>query len=69
MQALEAIAKRRSTRDFDPNKPVSSMIVDMIVKAGCHLRFCFRRTNGSFSSGTPCLTEADCWDKKVSVTL
>lgn len=35
MQTLEAIAKRKSTRDFNPNKPVSSVIVDMIIKAGC----------------------------------
>ncbi len=35
MQTLEAIARRKSTRDFDPDKTVSDEIVDMIVKAGC----------------------------------
>ncbi len=35
MQTLEAIAKRKSTRDFDPNKAVPEDIVDMVVKAGC----------------------------------
>ncbi|MCD7833073.1 MAG: nitroreductase family protein [Lachnospiraceae bacterium] len=35
MQTLEAIAKRKSTRDFDPNKTVSDEIVETIVKAGC----------------------------------
>ncbi len=35
METLEAIAKRKSTRDFDPNKAVPDDIVDMIVKAGC----------------------------------
>lgn len=35
MQTLEAIAKRKSTRDFDPNRAVSEEIVDTIVKAGC----------------------------------
>lgn len=35
MQTLEAIAKRKSTRDFDPDKAVSDEIVDTIVKAGC----------------------------------
>lgn len=35
MQTLEAIAKRKSTRDFDPNKSVSDEVIDTIVKAGC----------------------------------
>ncbi|MCC8126505.1 MAG: nitroreductase family protein [Clostridiales bacterium] len=35
MQTLEAIAKRKSTRDFDQDKAVPEEIVDMIVKAGC----------------------------------
>ncbi len=35
MQTLDAIARRKSTRDFDPNKAVSEDIVDMIVRAGC----------------------------------
>ncbi|MCD8083498.1 MAG: nitroreductase family protein [Clostridiales bacterium] len=35
MQTLEAIAKRKSTRDFDPDKMVADDLVDMIVKAGC----------------------------------
>ena len=35
MQTLEAIAKRKSTRDFDPDKAVPEEIVDTIVKAGC----------------------------------
>ncbi|MCD8120711.1 MAG: nitroreductase family protein [Clostridiales bacterium] len=35
MQTLEAIAKRKSTRDFDSDKAVPEEIVDMIVKAGC----------------------------------
>ncbi len=35
MQTSEAIARRKSTRDFDSNRPVSKEIVDTIVKAGC----------------------------------
>ncbi len=35
MQTIEAIAKRKSTRDFDPDKTVPEEIVDKIVKAGC----------------------------------
>ncbi|MCD8325962.1 MAG: nitroreductase family protein [Lachnospiraceae bacterium] len=35
MQTLEAIAKRKSTRDFDPDKAVPEEIIDTIVKAGC----------------------------------
>ncbi len=35
MQTLEAIAKRKSTRDFDPSKPVSDDLVDIVLKAGC----------------------------------
>ncbi|MCD8088563.1 MAG: nitroreductase family protein [Oscillospiraceae bacterium] len=35
MQTLEAIAKRKSTRDFDPNRAVPDDVVDTIVKAGC----------------------------------
>ncbi|MCD7749472.1 MAG: nitroreductase family protein [Oscillospiraceae bacterium] len=35
MQTLEAIAKRKSTRNFDPNKSVPDEVVDTIVKAGC----------------------------------
>jgi len=35
MQTLESIAKRKSTRDFDPNKSVPDEVVDTIVKAGC----------------------------------
>ncbi len=35
MQTLEAIAIRKSTRDFNPDKTVSDEIVDMVVKAGC----------------------------------
>ncbi|MCC8047795.1 MAG: nitroreductase family protein [Oscillospiraceae bacterium] len=35
MQTLEAITKRKSTRDFDPNKAVPDEIADMVVKAGC----------------------------------
>ncbi|MCD8341708.1 MAG: nitroreductase family protein [Clostridiales bacterium] len=35
MQTLEAIAKRKSTRDFDPNHAVPDEVVDTIVKAGC----------------------------------
>ena len=35
MQTLEAIAKRKSTRDFDPDKAVPDEIIDTIVKAGC----------------------------------
>ncbi len=35
MQTLEAIARRKSTRDFDPSKTVSSDVIDIIVKAGC----------------------------------
>lgn len=35
MQTLEAIAKRKSTRDFDPNRSVPDEVVDTIVKAGC----------------------------------
>ncbi len=55
MQTSEAIAKRKSTRDFNPNREVSKEIVDSIVKAGCqapigankreslHLTVCFNR--------------------------
>ncbi|MCC8075073.1 MAG: nitroreductase family protein [Clostridiales bacterium] len=35
MQTLEAIAKRKSTRNFDPSKSVPDEVVDTIVKAGC----------------------------------
>ena len=35
MQTLEAIARRKSTRDFDPDRAVPDDIVDMVVKAGC----------------------------------
>ncbi|MCD7725624.1 MAG: nitroreductase family protein [Clostridiales bacterium] len=35
MQTLEAIARRKSTRDFDPHKAVPDEIIDQIVKAGC----------------------------------
>ncbi|MCD7829610.1 MAG: nitroreductase family protein [Clostridiales bacterium] len=35
MQTLEAIAKRKSTRDFDPSRAVPDEVVDTIVKAGC----------------------------------
>ncbi len=35
MRTLEAIAKRKSTRNFDPNKTVPDEVVDTIVKAGC----------------------------------
>ncbi len=35
MQTLEAIAKRKSTRDFDPDKPVSDEQVKTILEAGC----------------------------------
>ncbi len=35
MQTLEAIVKRKSARDFDPDKAVPEEIVDTIVKAGC----------------------------------
>ncbi len=35
MQTSEAIARRKSTRDFDPDKMVADEIVDAIVKAGC----------------------------------
>ena len=35
MQTSEAIAKRKSTRDFDPTKAVPDEVVDEIVKAGC----------------------------------
>lgn len=35
MQTSEAIARRKSTRDFDPNRHVPKETVDMIVKAGC----------------------------------
>ena len=35
METLEAIAKRKSTRDFDPDKPVSDELVETVVKAGC----------------------------------
>lgn len=35
MQTFEAIAKRKSTRDFDPDKAVPEEIIDTIVKAGC----------------------------------
>jgi len=35
MQTLETIARRKSTRDFDPNKSVLDEVVDTIVKAGC----------------------------------
>ncbi len=35
MQTLEAIAKRKSTRNFDPDKSVPDAVVDTIVKAGC----------------------------------
>ncbi len=35
METMEAIAKRKSTRDFDPEKPVSDDQVEMVLKAGC----------------------------------
>lgn len=35
MQTLEAIAKRKSTRDFNPDRMVPDEVVDTIVKAGC----------------------------------
>ena len=35
MQTLEAIARRKSTRDFDPNRAVPDDIVGTAVKAGC----------------------------------
>ncbi|MCD8039819.1 MAG: nitroreductase family protein [Lachnospiraceae bacterium] len=35
MQTMEAIARRKSTRDFDSNKAVPDELVDMVVKAGC----------------------------------
>ncbi|MCD7830665.1 MAG: nitroreductase family protein [Firmicutes bacterium] len=35
MQTIEAIARRKSTRDFDPDKAVSDELIDTIVKAGC----------------------------------
>ncbi|MCD8383025.1 MAG: nitroreductase family protein [Clostridiales bacterium] len=35
MQTLEAIARRKSTRDFNPNQSVPDEVVDTIVKAGC----------------------------------
>ncbi len=35
MQTLEAIAKRKSTRNFDPHKAVPDEVVNTIVKAGC----------------------------------
>ncbi|MCD8384216.1 MAG: nitroreductase family protein [Clostridiales bacterium] len=35
MQTLESIAKRKSTRDFDPSRSVPDEVVDTIVKAGC----------------------------------
>ena len=34
MQTLEAIAKRKSTSGFDPNKSVPDEVIDTIVKAG-----------------------------------
>ncbi|MCD7840309.1 MAG: nitroreductase family protein [Erysipelotrichaceae bacterium] len=35
METLDAIALRKSTRDFDSSKPVAKEIVDTVVKAGC----------------------------------
>ncbi len=35
MQTMEAIARRKSTRDFDPEKPVSDELVEKVLKAGC----------------------------------
>lgn len=35
METLEAIAKRKSTRDFDPDKSVSDDLIETVVKAGC----------------------------------
>lgn len=35
MQTVEAIARRKSTRDFDPSRAVPDEIVDLVVKAGC----------------------------------
>ncbi|MCD7762350.1 MAG: nitroreductase family protein [Lachnospiraceae bacterium] len=35
MQTLEAIAKRKSTRDFDPDRAVSDELIETVVKAGC----------------------------------
>ncbi len=35
METLEAIAKRKSTRDFDPNKAIPDDRIETIVKAGC----------------------------------
>ncbi|MCC8103141.1 MAG: nitroreductase family protein [Clostridiales bacterium] len=37
MQTLEAIAKRKSTRDFDTDKVVSDEIIETIIKAGCQV--------------------------------
>ncbi len=35
METLEAVARRKSTRDFDPDKAVPEEIIDTVVKAGC----------------------------------
>ncbi len=35
MQTMEAVARRKSTRDFDPNKPVTDDEIEKILEAGC----------------------------------
>ncbi len=35
MQTMEAIARRKSTRDFDASKPVSDEEIEKVLKAGC----------------------------------
>ncbi len=35
METMEAIARRKSTRDFDPNKPVPEEVVARVLEAGC----------------------------------
>ncbi len=35
METMEAIARRKSTRDFDPTKPVPDELVTRVLEAGC----------------------------------
>ncbi len=55
METMEAIARRKSTRDFDPTKPVPDELVTKVLEAGCqapiggypdslHLSVCTNRT-------------------------
>ncbi len=35
METMEAIARRKSTRDFDPTRPVPDELVTRVLEAGC----------------------------------